>query len=222
MEAVVRLAPLWYTLPMIEQFSDRAAVYLTSAENRREIQKFVDIYLAMTARLYACDVSADAAFHRLYNIFYKLRFSGCNGHTSGEIYTAYYRLVEAHKREAEKPSIEGVLNELWALTGKTHLSFGSKLIATLYPDTAPVWDNNVRVLLEIPYPAKSNESRLSLAADAYHALEARYAAFAPTAEAARVLALFDAAFPNGREIAPYKKMDFLLWRMGSRRSRDTV
>ena len=204
---------------MIECFAQRAAQYLETERNRLEIQRFVDIYLAMTGLLRAGDISQNAEFHRLYNVFYKLRFSGSNGHASAEIYQAYYRLLEAHKQAGEKPAIERVLQQLWELTGRTHLSFGSKLIATLYPQNAPVWDDNVRCLLKIPYRAAPEERRLAAAAEAYHALEARYQAFAPTREAAEVRALFDAAFPNGAGIADWKKFDFLLWRMGSRKSR---
>lgn len=211
-----------YNVRMIANFANRASAYLTTEQNRKEIQKFVDIYLDMTKLLYSSDVSENPDFRKLYNVFYKLRFSGSNGHTSGEIYAAYYRLLEAHKQDAEKPSIERVLEELWDLTGKVHLSFGSKLIGTLYPDSAPIWDNNVRILLDIPYKVKPGEDHLALAADAYHVLETRYASFLPTPEAARVIAVFDDAFPNGRDIAAWKKMDFLLWRMGSRKSRDNV
>lgn len=208
---------------MIERFADRASAYLTDEPNRRQIQKFVDIYLAMMHLLFAGDISENAEFHHLYNVFYKLRFPGGNGHTSGEIYAAYYRLLEAHKHDGAKPPIEQVLAELYDLTGKVHLSFASKLIGTLYPGSAPVWDSNVRILLDIPFPA-TGENRLELAAEAYRALAARYEAFAPAdavprGEAARVMEVFDAAFPEGRYIAPWKKIDFLLWRMGSRKSR---
>lgn len=207
---------------MIENFCGRASAYLTEERNRGEIQKYVDIYLAMMTLLHSGDIAENSEFHKLYNIFYKLRFSGGNGRASAEIYAAYYRLIEAHKRENQKPGIERVLTELWELTGKVHLSFASKLIGTLYPESAPVWDNNVRILLEIPYAPKPRGDRMALAIRAYHELEGRYAAFAPTEEAARVVRLFDDAFPNGRDIAAWKKLDFLLWRMGSRRSRDSV
>lgn len=207
---------------MIANFADRAALYLETEQNRKEIEKFVKIYFAMTELLYGGDISENTEFHRLYNVFYKLRFSGSNGHTSGEIYAAYYRLIEAHKQAGQRPAFEDVLAELWDLTGKVHLSFSSKLIGTLYPDSAPIWDNNVRILLDIPYKVKPGEDHLTLAADAYHTLEARYRAFEPTEEAGRVMQVFDEAFPMGRDIAAWKKIDFLLWRMGSRKSRDTV
>lgn len=212
---------------MIDHFAKRASAYLMSESNRREIGKFVDIYFSMMRLLADGDISENQEFHKLYNVFYKLRFSGSNGHASGESYAAYYRLIETHKQAGEKPSIEEVLAELWELTGKVHLSFGSKLIGTLYPDSAPIWDNNVRILLDIPYATKPGDSRLALAAEAYRELEARYATFAPvgqplTGEAADVIGAFDAAFPNGKEIPAWKKIDFLLWRMGSRKSRGAV
>lgn len=212
---------------MIDHFEARAAAYIESAENRARIQKYMDIYLAMMDLLHGCDVSESKAFRRLYNVFYKLRFSGGNGRSSAEIYDGYYGLLEMHKHDAEKPSIELVLSELYALTGKVHLSFGSKLIGTLYPNNAPVWDNNVRILLNIPYAPRVTDDHLALASAAYHELEARYTAFAPegealSAEAKGVIGLFDSAFPNGKEIAAWKKIDFLLWRMGSRKSRSTV
>lgn len=219
---------------MIDRFAERAASYLETEENRRKIRKYVDIYLEMMRLLRENDaseearcVSQNAAFRRLYNVFYQLRLSGSNGHTSGEIYTAYYRLIEAHQRSAAKPSIEQVLDELWTLTGKVHLSFASKLIGTLYPESAPIWDSNVRILLDIPCPAVPQGNRLDAAAAAYHELESRYRAFAPVGaapagEAARVANVFDTAFPDAREIALWKKLDFLLWRMGSRKTRDSI
>ncbi len=211
-----------YNDPMIANFADRAAVYLETDQNRNEIHKYIDIYLALMKLLGSGDISANAEFRSLYNVFYKLRFSGGNGRTSGEIYSDYYRLIETHKHDREKPTIEQVLSELWELTGKVHLSFGSKLIGTLYPDSAPIWDNNVRILLDIPYKATVRDDHLALAATAYHALERRYIDFASTPEAFRVERVFDSAFPDGASIAPWKKFDFLLWRMGSRRSRDVV
>lgn len=211
-----------YNKSMITDFAKRAARHLETEQNRNEIQRFVEIYLAMMELLSCGDISENAEFHRLYNVFYKLRFSGSNHHTSGEVYAAYYRLLETYKHDAGKPEIECVLKQLWDLTGKVHLSFSSKLIGTLYPDSAPIWDSNVRILLEIPYGAGDGCDRLTLAAEAYHALEARYRAFFATQEADAVTALFDAAFPAGREIAAWKKVDFLLWRMGSKRSRATA
>ena len=212
---------------MIERFADRASAYLINDANRRESQKFVEIYRSMMRLLFDGDVSENAEFHRLYNVFYKLRFSGGNGRSSREIYAAYYRLIETHKRAAAKPAIEQVLEELWSLTGQIHLSFGSKLIGTLYPESAPIWDNNVRILLDIPYKVRPGDDHLALAAKAYHELEARYHAFLPaggmpTERAARVIAVFDDAFPDAKGIAAWKKIDFLLWRMGSRKSRQTV
>lgn len=212
---------------MIERFAERASAYLETDANRAQIRHYLGVYLSMMRLLHTQNVAESAEFHRLYNVFYKLRFSGSNGHTSGEIYEAYYRLIEAHKHDAEKPSIECVLDELWTLTGKVHLSFSSKLIATLYPESAPVWDNNVRALLQIPYETRPGNGRLALAAEAYHALEARYAAFlpengTPAPEAAQLIAVFDGAFPEGRDIAAWKKTDFLLWRMGSRKTRGSI
>lgn len=83
---------------MIEAFAERAAAYLADGEKRAEVQKYVAIYLAMMRRLRAGDISEDAAFFRLYNVFYKLRFSGGGGRTSAEVYAGYYRLLETHKR----------------------------------------------------------------------------------------------------------------------------
>ncbi len=209
---------------MIEGFSRRAAAYLMEEHNRLEIRRYVDIYFSMMRLLPSVDPASDAAFRRLYNVFYKLRFAGSNGHASAEIYDGYYRLLWLHRDSAKMPAVEEVLSELYALTGKVHLSFSSKLIATLYPDCAPVWDNNVRVLVGIPYDAgqRSDDRRLAAAADAYHALKARYDAFFDTAEAQAVCAVFDGAFPDAAWIAAWKKIDFLLWRMGSRRSRQTA
>ena len=209
---------------MIEGFSRRAAVYLTEERNRLELRRYVDVYLAMMRLLPSVDPAADAAFRRLYNVFYKLRFAGSNGHTSADIYDGYYRLLYLYRDSADKPAVETVLSELYALTGRVHLSFSSKLIATLYPDSAPVWDDNVRALVGIPCVAGqlSDARRLAAAADAYHALKARYAAFSGTAGAQAVCAVFDGAFPDAAGIAAWKKIDFLLWRMGSRRSRQTA
>lgn len=207
---------------MIINFAERASAYLESGGNRDEIQKYIEIYLRMMELLRRGDVSNNGSFQKLYNVFYKLRFSGSNGHTSNEIYTAYYRLLEAHKHDEAKPDIESVLLELRDLTGNVHLSFASKLIGTLYPETAPIWDNNVRVLLDIPYRQTPGGDRLVLAAEAYHTLEARYTAFSAGSEAENVTRVFDDAFPGGRGIAPWKKIDFLLWRMGSRKSRNSV
>jgi hypothetical protein len=207
---------------MITNFTQRASTYLQREQNRTEMMKYIQIYFAMMELLKDSDVSQNEEFHKLYNVFYKLRFNGSNGHESGDIYAAYYGLLESHKRERQKPSIEQVLTEMWDLTGKVHLSFSSKLIGTLYPDSAPIWDNNVRVLLDIPYKVKMGEDRLALAAKAYRTLEERYATFMQTSEAEGVILAFDQALPAGAEVPSWKKIDFLLWRMGSRKNRNMV
>lgn len=102
--------------------------------------------------LRALDVSTDQGYRKKYNGFYRVRFP------NSKAYGVYFSLLEQNKNN-KYVALESILEQLYEATGRIETSFGSKLLATVNPNVAPL-DSVVlgHLNLHLPYnrnlPAK--------------------------------------------------------------------
>lgn len=148
------------------------------------------------------DVSADAAFQRLYNRFYRVR-------RNAKWQTVYYEIMQREKASADL-SFEDVLREMHKHTGNVEASFTSKMIATLDPDR-PIWDSIVLKRLGLKLKGTTAQAKLENAIGVYESIVGWYADYLATEDAAQNIALFDELLPDYAWLTPVKKVDFLLW-----------
>ena len=142
-----------------------------------------------------------------------------------------YFEVFADVRRSGSFDIESILLKLLGIerNGKTHveLSFASKMLATLDPEHAPIWDNQVmtalrrRKLISVKDTGvdanQPPEDRIAPAIENYRRLCAFYERFAGSDKAGQCIVVFDSVFPEYADksrISDLKKLDFILWRLG--------
>ena len=85
------------------------------------------------------------------------------------------------------------------------------MLATIDPKL-PVWDSNVRNLLNNKYKTNFKQSykEISECVEAYNELCNWYKLFLKSPEASSLIAAFDTHFPKSK-ISKIKKIDFIFW-----------
>ena len=165
------------------------------------IVKGVEKYLFLQKKLFLCDVSLDEDFQKAYNGFYRVR------QRSAAFYRDYFLILE--KCKTTPMAFHDVLSFLYTAHHRVEASFASKLIATVQPDQ-PVWDSIVLKNLNISAPSYACKQRLEKTVDTYQTLCKWYQQYLSTAEAQKIISIFDRYYPN-LPITPTKKIDFTLW-----------
>jgi len=145
----------------------------------------------------------DPAYRRLYNGYYKV------GRKRAEFYDAYYGMLREWALAGRAPGLDVVLTGLYRQTGERHLSFSSKLVATLDP-RGVIYDRNVASLLAVD-TGPLGPGWLDELVTRFSALEQRMAAVIQATEWQAVQQAFDECFAEARDFSPARKADLILW-----------
>lgn len=151
------------------------------------------------------DVSTDQQYQKTYNGFYRVRLPFT------EAYSAYYNLIEQNKNN-NNPSLAHILNELLTATQRVETSFGSKLLATVNPNVAPL-DSVVLGHLNLRLPTRTGQSdseRIQQCVDVHSQLVARMNQLIAQPEFQQLKTRFEQRFP-GYNFTDVKILDLLLW-----------
>lgn len=143
-------------------------------------------------------------------------FYGLNPIRSDEFKQEYFEYLE--KNEDKKPGFEEALNKICGISGKTDLSFTTKLLHTINPDE-PIWDSRIERVLEERLLKESNSLSIRLAETKYQLLKEFYEELFDSGEGQKYIDAFDEEFSNlSKEdldsIPDIKKIDFVLWAYG--------
>ncbi|MBE6916446.1 MAG: hypothetical protein E7470_00895 [Ruminococcaceae bacterium] len=158
----------------------------------------IDKYNWIMTHVHEVDVSADAAFQKFFNGFYRMR------QRPAAFYSAFYAYLERNKSN-KALCFEDIIMYLYQKTGSIHASFSSKLLATVNPDM-PIWDKFVLKNLGLRTPYHYESDRLQKTVQLYQKICDWY----QSEEAAEKLKEFNKLFPNV-DISDVKKIDFILW-----------
>lgn len=204
---------------------DVDAALKSPSEDKIRPQTYIEIMLL-------CKDPANTAFQDLFSYYYYLTVR------SNKWRKEYFKVFEKVKESGTK-NISEVLRLLFEIKvekkqdknkpGKkskksVELSFASKMLATLYPDEMPIFDSKVVAALTKKNKLavfkssefETPERRLEIAADNYQELCAFYVIFQGTDKWKECVKKFDKKFPAfAKDIKPLKKVDFILWRLGS-------
>jgi len=165
----------------------------------------LDAYAYTQNQLQRVNVSIDQQYQRTYNGFYRVRLP------VAEAYHTYYTLVERNKNN-NNPSLQAILTELLDATGRVETSFGSKLLATVNPNVAPL-DKIVLGHLNLHLPSsigKSNAVRIQLCVNVHNALVSQMNILTTLPQFQVLKRAFKARFP-GYTFTDVKILDLLLW-----------
>ena len=165
----------------------------------------LNAYALTQNRLHQIDISKDASYRRTYNGFYKVRLPVTAS------YDTYFNLIEQSKNENEI-SLAHILNVLFESTGRIETSFGSKLLATVNPDVAPL-DSIVLAHLGLSLPknsGQSNQERIQQCVDIHSQLVARMNELITLPQFPILRKRFTNQFPD-YQFTDIKILDLLLW-----------
>lgn len=165
----------------------------------------LDAYALTQNRLRQVDVSADQQYQTTYNGFYRVRLPFT------EAYSTYYNLIEQNKNN-NAPSLADILNKLLTATQRVETSFGSKLLATVNPNVAPL-DSVVLGHLNLRLPTRNGQSdseRIQQCVNVHSQLVAQMNQLITQPEFQQLKARFEQRFP-GYSFTDIKILDLLLW-----------
>ena len=181
----------------------------------RDMERYAEIIHAVPQT----DVSEDTEFQRKYTAFFRLRRGSKWRH-------AYFELFEECKRKynnvgkKNRPTFESVLRALYKRTGQVEASFTSKMLAAIDP-TKPIWDSVVLSQLRIePMKSTKADRRLNFTVCSYRGIEFWYEDCFRYGMADEPIAAFNRAFPQYIKFSDVKKLDFMIWAMGVRKSKN--
>ena len=102
------------------------------------------------------------------------------------------------------------MDHLFKETHKRHLSFCSKLLATLRDD-AVIFDRNVATRLRVPYGVLPRQNWLSEAERRYDLIKCGVEKIVNQSNWASIEKKFDENFPEAVNLSKLRKADLILW-----------
>jgi hypothetical protein len=152
--------------------------------------------------LHEVNVSSDQLYRRTYTGFYRLRLP------ISAAYDVYFGLIEKYK-VGKNVTLEIILTELQVATGRIETSFGSKLLATINPNVAPL-DSIVLGHLGLALPTINQENRIQLCINTHNQLVESMNSLVLLPQFQLLRCEFSARFPNYK-FTDVKILDLLLW-----------
>jgi hypothetical protein len=149
-------------------------------------------------------LASDRDYQKNYNGYYKLI------RRKQSFYEAYYAVLENAASAAAPPSLSLVLQELYKKTGERHLSFGSKLCATL-DDTAVIFDKYVASFFKVPNSGLPRQNWLPKALDRYERIKQGIHDFTRHEEWPGIRSEFDLMFPQAKHLPDVRVADLVVW-----------
>lgn len=165
----------------------------------------LNAYALTQDRLRKVNVSTDLQYQRTYNGFYRVRLPFTKA------YSTYYNLIEQHKNN-NNPSLAHILNKLLTATQRVETSFGSKLLATVNPNVAPL-DSVVLGHLNLRLPTRrgqTDSARIQQCVNIHNQLVAEMNKLITKPEFKELKRMFEKNFP-GYNFTDVKILDLLLW-----------
>lgn len=162
-------------------------------------------YALTQNRLPHVDVSTDQQYQKTYNGFYRVRLPFT------EAYSTYYKLIEKNK-DNKNLSLAYILNKLLAATKRVETSFGSKLLATVNPNVAPL-DSVVLGHLNFRLPTRTGQSdlvRIQQCVNVHDQLVDQMNQLITQPKFQQLKTRFEQRFP-GYNFTDVKILDLLLW-----------
>lgn len=170
-------------------------------ETRLGIEKYLKI------------VNRDEDWKETYASFY-----GLNPIRSAKFKQKYFEYLEDN--EDANLGFEEALSVICGYSGKTDLSFTTKLLHTIDPNK-PIWDSRIERVIEERLVQDFDSLNMRLAKAKYEILNDFYNELIESGEAQEYINAFDERFKDLsdeelEQISAIKKIDFVLWAYGDK------
>ncbi len=169
----------------------------------------LDQYRWLIKQVHECDAAKDKAFQTAFKSYWAYK------KFDKDWQPLVFEAIEYAKSQ-EDPLFEEILRRL--SIDDVQKSPASKILATLNPNY-PAWDTRISKALGILEPeGKGLEAKILDAVVKYQNLQEWYRAFLASPEGKQVLEELSEARPEMDDLNPMKRIDILLWLLGSQRS----
>ncbi|HTT75351.1 MAG TPA: hypothetical protein VMF50_05150 [Candidatus Binataceae bacterium] len=147
-------------------------------------------------------------YQRTFTGYYRM------GRKKQSFYQAYYSMLQNAARADSLPSLSAVLQNLFDQTREKHLSFSSKLCATL-DDNAVIFDKNVAGFFGVPRGDLGQQNWLTKALDRYRRVQQGIDSFTHQPAWPQMRAQFNEKFPNAIHLPDIRVADLIIWADGA-------
>jgi len=179
---------------------ERVRAALMKLERRGSVEKVLALMEVRTNPALA----TDSDYQRTFNGYYKM------GRKKGAYYLHFFSMLREAAYAPSPPSLKTTLQNLYAHTGERHLSFGTKMLATITDDVV-IFDRNVADHFGVPSTPLPPPDWLSEALRRYEEIRRGIQAFTQTPEWQQMRALFDHKFPEAAHLSEIRKADLIIW-----------
>lgn len=176
-------------------------------ERMEEMRLGVEKYLYIMNNLKSTKVDTyKSEFQTKFNGFYRIR-------QRSEIwYKTYFKILENNKYNKDI-TLNEILLAMYNVSGNVEISFSSKLLHTINP-YMPIYDKEVLNKTNIR-KAKLNEDKsiyIRNALNVYKQIVDKYSNYSKTQNYIKAINMYNAYFPEYKNISDIKKIDFFLWK----------
>lgn len=166
---------------------------------RRDVETLLDINSAR----YDPKMVSTKEYQSLFKEYYNVR-------KRDQFCKPYFELLRHNLEQNTKPTLKAIMMSLYEKTKERHLSFSSKLLATL-DDNEPIYDKNVATLLCVPLSALPAKEWVAEAEKRMDLLRHKLNAIISSSTWGQHEADFDKAFPEASHLSSFRKADLMIW-----------
>jgi len=166
---------------------------------RRDVETLLDINSAR----YDPKMVSTKEYQALFKEYYNVR-------KDDQFCKPYFELLRHHLEQKTKPTLKAILLDLYEKTKERHLSFSSKLLATL-DDNEPIYDKNVATQLRVPLSALPAKGWVAEAEKRMDLLKHKLNAIISSSTWGQQEADFNTAFPEASHLSSFRKADLMIW-----------
>lgn len=150
-------------------------------------------------------LAANPAYRTNFIGYYRM------GRKRPKFYDHFFSMLQGAAAAEIPPSLEQILQELYDFTHERHLSFCSKLRATV-TDDGVIFDENVASHFHVPsYPLPQCDDWLERLLQRHQRVEQGMQEFVGQPNWSEMRRLFDEAFPNAAHLPDIRKADLIIW-----------
>lgn len=179
---------------------EQVGAALTKLKGRGSVGKVLEL---MKVRANPA-LAVDRNYQRTFKGYYRM------GRRREAFYRHFFSMLREAASAPSPPSLKAILQDLCDKTEERHLSFGSKMRATV-TDDAVIFDRNVAAHFSVRSTSLPKQNWLSEALRRYEEVRRGIQAFAQAPEWPQMRALFDQTFPNAAHLSDIRKADLIIW-----------
>lgn len=166
---------------------------------RRDVEKLLEINAARRAP----EMVTTKKYQSKFKGYYRIR-------RGDQFCKPYFKLLRHHLERKTKPALKAILFALHKKTNEWHLSFSSKLLATL-DDSEPIYDRNVATMLCVPHGALKANRWAEQVEERMDLLKCRLKNIVSSSTWGQHEAAFNKAFPEASHLNSLRKADLMIW-----------